>query len=162
MLSEKMIQALNKQINMEISSSYLYQAMAEHFQMTPFKGFAHWMNAQAGEETGHANKLRHYLNEQNAAVVLAEIPAPPREWSSPLAAFEAVLGHEKKVTASIKELVSLARQENDYATEIMLQWFISEQVEEEASAMDIVDKLKLIKDSAQGLFMLDSFLGQRK
>jgi ferritin len=162
MLSKKMIQAINKQINAEMYSSYLYMAMAEHFQATAFKGFAHWLSVQAGEEMGHANKFRHYLNEQNAKVVLTEIAAPPKEWASPLAVFEAVLGHEKKITASINELMSLAKEEKDYATEVVLAWFVSEQVEEEANAVDIVDKLKLIKDSMQGLFMLDSFLGQRK
>ena len=162
MLSEKMAQALNKQVNMELYSTYIYMAMSEYFQANNLKGFANWMNVQAGEEMGHANKFRHYLNEQGARVVFAEVAAPPKEWDSPLAAFEMALGHEKKVTASIKELVTLAKQENDYATEIMLQWFISEQVEEESTASEIVEKLKMIKDSAQGLFMMDGFLGQRK
>ncbi|NLE30142.1 MAG: ferritin [Phycisphaerae bacterium] len=162
MLSEKMTSTLNKQINMELYSSYIYMAMSEYFQANNLKGFANWMNVQAGEELSHANKIRHYLNEQGARVVLSEVGAPPKEWDSPLAAFEAALGHEKKVTASIKELVTLAKEEKDYATEIMLGWFVSEQVEEESSADEIVQKLRMIKDSAHGLFMMDSFLGQRK
>jgi ferritin len=120
------------------------------------------VKVQAGEEWGHATKLRHYLNEQNARVTLSTIAEPPKEWGSPLAVFEAVLEHEKKISASIRDLVTLAKSENDYATEILLQWFVTEQVEEEASALDIVDKLKKIKDAPQGLFILDGLLGQRK
>jgi ferritin len=162
MISEKMTEAINKQINAEMYSSYLYMAMAEHFKAMNFKGFAAWMSKQAGEEWGHAEKFRHYVNEQNGRVVLAQIDEPPMEWASPLAVFEAVLAHEKKVTAAIHDLVTLARMENDYASEFMLQWFVTEQVEEESSALEVVEKLKQIKDAPHALFMLDNVLGQRQ
>jgi len=162
MMSDKMIQAVNKQINAEMYSAYLYMAMEEYFQSINLKGFANWMKMQAGEEWSHASKFRDYLNKQNARVILTAIGEPPKEWASPLAVFEAVVDHEKKVTAAIRDLMAMAKSENDYATEIMLQWFVTEQVEEEESALEIVEKLKKIKDSPQGLFMLDGMLGQRK
>jgi ferritin len=161
MISEKMIDAINKQINAEMYSAYLYLSMSEFFKTTSFKGFATWMSIQTIEETIHADKFRLYLNDQNGKVVLTQIDAPPTEWTSPLAVFEAVLAHEKKVTALIHELMTLARMENDYASEFMLQWFITEQIEEEASAQDIVDRVKQIKDAPQAMFMLDEQLGAR-
>ncbi len=162
MISKKIEDALNKQINAELFSSYLYRAMEAYFLDCNLKGFAHWMHVQADEEHTHAMKFFDYINDRNGRVVLTEIAMPPKEWKSPLDAFEAAYAHEQKVTSMINGLVDLARQENDYATQIMLQWFVTEQVEEEANASEIVEKLKLIKDSAQGLFMMDAHLGQRK
>jgi len=161
-LSKKMEKALNDQINAELYSSYLYQAMAADFQAKNWKGFAHWMRVQAGEEQGHAMKFAKYVEDRLGRVTLRAIEAPPAEWATPLAAFEAVAEHEAKVTSLINKLVELAAAEKDNATSILLQWFVTEQVEEEANADEIVQKLRLIKDSVHGLFMLDSILGQRK
>ncbi len=162
MLSEKMQQALNKQINAELYSSYLYRSMEAYFLAGNLKGFARWMSAQANEEHSHAMKFFEYINERSGRVTLTEIASPPTEWANPLAVFKAVYQHEQKVTGMINDLAKLAESEKDYATSVLLQWFVKEQVEEEASALEIVEKLKMIKDSAQGLFMMDSILGQRK
>ncbi len=162
MLSDKMEEALNKQINAEWYSAYLYRSMAAYFLNQNLKGFAHWMQVQAGEEQGHGQKFFDYINDRTGKVVLTAIIAPPAEWKSPTAAFEAVYAHEQKVTGLINDLVDKAKKENDYATQAMLQWFVNEQVEEEANAYEILEKLKMIKDSAQGLFMMDAVLAQRK
>jgi ferritin len=136
--------------------------MAAYFLDQNLKGFAHWMTAQANEEQGHGQKFFDYINDRNGKVVLTAIAAPPTEWKNPTAAFEAVYAHEQKVTGLINDLVDKAKKENDYATQGMLQWFINEQVEEEANAYEILEKLKMIKDSAQGLFMMGAVLAQRK
>lgn len=162
MLSDKMEEALNKQINAEWFSAYLYRSMAAYFLNQNLKGFAHWMQAQAGEEQSHGQKLFDHINDRNGKITLTAIAAPPTEWKSPTAAFEAVYAHEQKVTGLINDLVDKAKKENDYATQAMLQWFVNEQVEEEANAYEILEKLKMIKDSAQGLFMMDAVLAQRK
>jgi len=161
-IKEKMQKAVNKQINAELYSSYLYLAMAAHFEANNLLGFAQWLEVQAKEENTHAMKFYKYVIERGGKVTLTEIAAPPLEWKSPLAAFETVYAHELKVTALINDLLKLAKEEGDSATELLLQWFIDEQVEEEANAMLIVEKLKLIKDSSQGLLMLDKELGERK
>jgi len=161
MLSKKMEEALNKQVNAELFSSYLYLAMAADFEAKNLPGFAHWLKLQAQEENGHAMKFYEYINDRRGRVTLGAIAAPPAEWPSPLAAFEAVLAHEEKVTGLINGLVELADAENDVATGIMLQWFVSEQVEEEKSADAIVQQLKMIGDRTQGLLMLDRALAQR-
>jgi len=161
MLSKKMEEALNKQVNAELFSSYLYLAMAADFEAKNLPGFAHWLKLQAQEENGHAMKFYEYINDRRGRVTLGAIAAPPAEWDSPLAAFEAVLAHEGKVTGLINGLVELADAENDVATGIMLQWFVSEQVEEEKSADAIVQQLKMIGDRTQGLLMLDRALAQR-
>lgn len=155
MLSDKMLEALNKQINAELYSSYLYLAMAADFHDKNLSGFARWMEAQAQEEHGHAMKIYAYVHEQMARVKLDAIDAPRTEWDSPLAIFQETFAHEQKVTKMIHDLVTLAREESDYATEGFLGWFVKEQVEEEASAADMRDKLELVGDSKNGLFMLD-------
>lgn len=162
MISKKMEEALNKQINAEFYSSYLYLSMAADFEAKNLEGFAKWMNVQAQEEWGHGMRIYHYVNEQQGRVTLAGIEAPQTEWDSPLAMFEAAYKHEQHVTSLIHDLVSLAVEEKDYATGIFLQWFVTEQVEEEASASSIVEKLRRIKESPQGLMMLDRALGERK
>ena len=162
MLNEKVEKALNKQVNAEFYSSYLYRSMEAYFLSINLKGFANWMNVQAGEEHKHGMKIFEFINDRNGTITLTQIDAPPDKWKSPLDAFEAVYEHEQKVTKMINELVDLAMAQNDQATLVMLHWFINEQVEEEASAYEILEKLKLIKDSPQGLFMYDSVLGQRK
>ena len=136
--------------------------MAADFQAKNWKGFAHWMRVQAGEEQGHAMKFAKYIEERLGRVTLREIAAPPAEWATPLAAFEAGQEHEAKVTGLINKLVNLAAAEKDNATSILLQWFVTEQVEEEANADDIVQKLRLIKESVHGLFMLELNPGPAK
>jgi len=161
MLSEKMNESLNKQLNAELYSSYLYLSMSAHFQSVNLAGFANWMRIQAQEELLHSMKFYDFINSRGGNVHLMKVDAPPEAWSSPLAAFEDVFAHERKVTGLINALVDQAVQEKDHATNNFLQWFVSEQVEEEASANEIVQKLKLIGESGGGLFMLDQELAQR-
>lgn len=157
-----MLDALNEQINAELFSSYLYLAMAADFQAKTLKGFANWMEVQAREEAGHAKRFYDFLVDRGGRIALKAIAAPPAEWKSPLAAFEDSYAHEQKVTAMIHKLADLAAAEGDHAAAVMLQWFVTEQVEEEANASEIVEKLKLIKDHPQGLLMMDGHLGQRQ
>jgi ferritin len=161
MISERMQEALNGQLNAELYSSYLYMSMAAYFQDLNLGGFANWMRVQAQEELVHAMKFYDFINERGGRVVMKPIDGPSTEWDSPLAAFEAVLAHEQKVTGLINDLVELALAEHDHATNIFLQWFVTEQVEEEDSANDVVQKIKLMGDARGGLFMLDRELGQR-
>jgi ferritin len=161
MLTKKMETAINKQINAELYSGYMYLAMSSHFSTVNLPGCASWMKAQAGEELGHAMKMFGYVVERGGTVVLEAVDTPPASWASPLKVFEAVYKHEVKVTGLINKLAELAAAEKDHATGVFLQWFIKEQVEEEASADAIVQKLKMIKDSSGGLFMLDRELGKR-
>lgn len=161
MLSTKMEDAITKQINAELYSAYLYLSMSSYFQSKSLAGFAQWMRMQAQEEQFHAMKFYDYVHERGGRVVLTAIVQPPSEWDSPFAAFENVLAHEQKVTGLINDLTNLAIDERDHASNIFLQWFISEQVEEEASAGEIIDKLKLIGNDTAGLFVLDKDLGQR-
>jgi len=161
-IKDKVAKAINKQINAELYSSYLYLAMAAFLEAKNYLGFGHWMRVQSNEENNHAMKFFNYLLERGGEVVLSDIKASDTKWKTPLDVFKAVYEHELKVTGMINELLKIARQEEDTATESMLKWFIDEQVEEEANAKQIVEKLKLIKDSPNGLFMLDHELGERK
>ncbi len=161
MLNSKIEKAINNQINAEIYSSYLYVSMGMYFESADMSGAAKWMNAQAQEELVHAEKFMNYVNERGGRVVLEAIEKPPVEWKSGLATFEAALDHERKVSSLINELVSLARSENDYMTDNFLQWFVSEQVEEEASAGEVVRKMRLAGESGGGRFMIDKELGLR-
>lgn len=160
-LSNKMEEALNKQINAELYSAYLYLAMAAYFESTNLSGFAKWMEIQAEEEKQHAMKLYHYIVERGGRVVLDAIQKPQSEWKSPLDVFEAVYTHEQHVTSLIYNLADIARQEKDYATEVMLHWFIKEQVEEEANASSILERIKMVKDSVNGILQYDKILGKR-
>jgi len=162
MLSKKVQDALNEQLNAELYSSYLYLAMSAHFEAANLRGFAHWMRVQAKEEQGHAMKLYGHIVDRRGRVTLKRVDAPPAEWVSPVAAFEDTLAHEKKVTGLINDLLKLANNQKDTATAAFLQWFVTEQVDEEANADEIVQKLRLVGDSTSALFMLDSVLGQRK
>jgi len=162
MLSKKMTDALNGQINKEMYSAYLYLSMSAWAENKGFKGFANWFRVQYQEETVHAMKIYHYLQEQGAAVVLDAIEKPPSEFKTLLGAFEETLKHEQFITKSIHELVDLAISEKDHATSIFLQWFVTEQVEEEANDNEIIGKLQLIGDKGHGLFMVDRELGARK
>lgn len=161
MLEKKIEAALNKQINEELASYYIYLGMSSWLEEQGFKGFSTWMNLQAGEEMIHAMKLYGHVHERGGKVVLAAIAAPPVKWESPLDVFEAALAHEKHITACINDLVKLARKIDDYATESMLQWFVTEQVEEEANAQEMVDGLRMVQGAPGGLFMLDREAGQR-
>jgi len=160
-IKENIKDALNKQINAELYSAYLYLSMSAYFSSINLKGFASWMRVQAREEFGHAMKFFDYLQERGGRVKLTAIQEPPSDWEFPLQLFEQVYEHEQKVTAMIDELVNIAQSEKDHATNNFLQWFVAEQVEEESSADEIVQRLKLIKDTKSGLFMLDQKLGQR-
>ena len=161
MIKAKIQDALNKQLNAELYSSYLYLSMAAYFESVNLKGFANWMLAQTREELVHAMKFYDYIHERAARVNLTSIAAPSAQWDSPLAAFEQVYEHEQKVTGLINDLVTLAVSEADQATNNFLQWFVAEQVEEESSADEIVQKLRLLGEDRSGLFMLDQELGQR-
>ena len=161
MLSTKIEKAINSQINAELYSSYLYVSMGMYFESEDMSGAAKWMNAQAQEELVHAEKFMNYVNERGGRVVLEAIEKPPVEWESGLATFEAALDHERKVSSLINELVFLTRSENDYMTDNFLQWFVSEQVEEEASVGEVVRKMRLAGESGGGRFMIDKELGLR-
>jgi ferritin len=161
MLSEKMEKALNGQINREMYSAYLYLSMSAYFQSLNLGGFANWMRVQTQEEMVHAMKFYDFINERAGRVTLLPIEAPPIEWASPLAAFEAAYEHEQNVTGLINNLMELALSERDHATQIFLQWFVTEQVEEEDSTNGVVQKIKLMGDARGGTFMLDRELSQR-
>ena len=161
MLSKQMEKAINTQINAELYSSYLYLSMCAHFESVSLSGMATWMRMQAQEEMFHGIKMYDFVNERGGRVTLEAIAKPPGKWKNPLAVFDDVLAHERKVTGLINDLVNLALDERDHATNIFLQWFVTEQVEEESSASTIVEKLKLIGNDANGLFVLDRELGQR-
>ena len=161
MLSNKMEAAINQQINAEMYSSYLYLSMATYFESTSLEGMSNWMRQQAQEEMFHGMKMFDFVCERGGRVTLMAIDEPPSEWSSVLDVFENVLAHEQKVTGLINDLVNLALDERDHASNIFLQWFVSEQVEEEDTAGGLVDKLKLIGNDANGLFMLDTELATR-
>lgn len=160
--NEKMQAALNKQINAELYSAYLYLSMAAYFEGNNLKGFAQWMHVQAQEEMAHAMKFYKFLNDRRWGVVLAKIDAPETTWASPLAVIEAAFEHEQKVTSLINGLVSLAVESKDYPSSSFLQWFVDEQVEEESNADEIRQKLLMIGDNKPGLLMLDHELGKRE
>ncbi|HUK51356.1 MAG TPA: ferritin [Terriglobales bacterium] len=161
MINSKIEAALNDQIRKEFYSSYLYLSMAARFNSMNLKGFAKWMKIQAGEETKHGMKIYDFVEERGGKVMLQQINAPPSNQKSPREIFDEASQHEHMVTESIDKLVELARAEKDNATEVFLQWFVNEQVEEEASTNEIAQKLQLIGDSAPTLLMLDAELGKR-
>jgi ferritin len=162
MLKKVIEDAINQQIVREMYSSNLYLAMSAYFASINLKGFANWMHIQAEEEMLHALKFFDYVIDRGGKVKIGQIGAPPSEWESPLAVFEDALRHEQLVTGWINELADLAFAEKDHATSSMLQWFIDEQVEEEATTSEIVERLKLIGDSKGALFFLDNELKSRK
>jgi len=161
MIGKKMEEALNGQINAELYSAYLYLSMEAYFGCENLAGFANWMRVQTQEELMHAMKIYDYVAERGGRVVLGAIEQPPAKWESPLGVFEAVYKHEQKVTGLINDLVNLAVEEKDHATNSFLQWFVTEQVEEEDNASTVLGQLKLIKDSPQALFMMNKEMGQR-
>ncbi len=161
MISDKMVKGITRQINREIYSGYFYLAMASFAQDAGLSGVANWFNVQLQEEMSHAKKFYDYLQQRNVRVKLDAIEAPPQEFSSVTDLFKQTLEHEKKVTAMITDLVNMAIEEKDRATEIMLQWFVTEQVEEEANASDILQKLKVFGEKGDALLMIDRDLSQR-
>jgi len=161
MLSKAVQEAMNEQIKNELYSAYLYLSMAAHFEVENLPGFAHWMQLQSQEEVSHAMKFFHFVNERGGRVVLEAIDKPPVEFDSPTAVFEQTLEHERKVTAMINDLYSLAVKEDDYASQVMLHWFIEEQVEEESTATQILETLRMAGEKSQALLMLDRQLGAR-
>ena len=161
MLSPKMQEALNAQINAEYYSSYLYLSMAAYCEHASFKGFANWFNIQSQEEMIHVTKFFNYVNDRRGRVELRPIEGPPTDWESPLAAFEAAAKHEQHVTGLINKLSSLAVSENDHASHALLEWFVNEQVEDESTVDQIVAQLRLAAGTPAALFMLDRELAQR-
>ncbi len=162
MIGKKIEKALNDQINAELYSAYLYLSMSAYFESENLPGFAKWMRVQWQEEVTHALKIYDYVNERNGRVALKSVDEPPAKWKLPLDVFEATYKHEQVVTGCINDLVNLAIAEKDHATGVFLQWFVTEQVEEEKSADEIVQKLKCISDAPGGLYILDKELGQRQ
>jgi len=161
MISPTMQAALNAQINLEQYSAQLYLAMSAHCDALSFKGFANWLRVQAVEETAHAMKLIDFLLDRNGRLELSAIGAPPTEFGGVIQVFEQTLAHEKGITAKINGLFEQARAEQDYASEITLQWYVTEQVEEEANVGQIVDHLRAVGDQGGGIWYLDSKMGKR-
>ena len=161
MISPTMQDALNTQINTEQHSAQLYLAMSAHCAAKSFKGFAHWLKIQASEETAHAAKLIEFLLDRCGRLQLRPITAPEAEFGTVIEVFEKTLAHEKAITAKISDLFELARKEKDFASEITLQWYVTEQVEEEASISQIVDQLHAVGDKGGAIWYLDSRMGKR-
>ena len=161
MIGKTMQDAMNEQINKEFFSSYLYLSMAAYFEDKNLMGFAHWMRLQADEEREHAMKFYNFILDAGGHVYLKAIDAPETEWKSNLEVAEQVAAHEAKVTASINDLYELALKEKDYAAQVLLHWFITEQVEEEKNAAELVAKLKLIEERGTAVLMLDHRLSKR-
>ncbi|WP_320006933.1 ferritin [Maridesulfovibrio sp.] len=161
-MSNKVLEkALNEQLNAELYSAYLYLSMSAYFSELGLDGFANWMRVQAQEEQFHAMKFYDYIIERGGRVLLASIDGPKTEWESPLDCVEAVLEHEQHVTSLVNGLVDLAIQERDHATNIFLQWFVTEQVEEEDNVNAVLNKLRLLNGEGNGMFILDKELSTR-
>ncbi|TKJ33345.1 MAG: ferritin [Planctomycetes bacterium B3_Pla] len=161
MVSKKMEAALNEQVNAELYSAYLYLSMESYFKSKNLNGFANWMRVQTQEEMSHVMKIYDFIDERGGRITLKAIEGPPTEWDAPLAVFEAVYEHEQMVTGLVNDLVNLAVAEKDHATNSFLQWFVNEQVEEESSADQVVQQLKMMENAPGGIFMFDRELGQR-
>ena len=162
MISQNMVTALNHQIKHELFSSYLYLSMSAYCDLQGLKGFANWMQIQADEERGHAKKFYDYLLDSGVPVVLEAIEQPPVGFGSPKQLIQATLDHERSITQRIHGLMAQAKQENDYRTEIFLQWFVSEQIEEEKNAMDILQRIEIVEEKMSAILWIDKELGKRK
>ncbi|MFO7734684.1 MAG: ferritin [bacterium] len=162
MLSKKFEEKLNDQMNFEIYSAFIYKAMAAYCETEDLPGFAQWLKAQTKEEFFHGEKMYDYLIDRGARPYFKTIDAPQKEWDSVKAVFEDALAHEKKVTARINELMDISIEEHDHASRSFLNWYVDEQVEEEASVDDIIKKIDMLEGSGNGLYMLDKELGGRK
>ena len=161
MLSEKMLGALNEQINAELSSAYQYLAMAAYFESINLEGSARWMKRQSREEVEHAMRIFEFIHDRDGRVTLAGVTQPQAEFASVMAVWEAVLKQEQNVTSRIHALFALASEEKDYATEVMLHWFVNEQVEEEKQAKLIIEQVRSIGASTSAIFFIDRHLGKQ-
>ncbi len=161
MISEKMQEALNEQVNKEFYSAYLYLAMSAYCDTIGLPGFSHWMRLQYEEENLHVTKMYDYILDQGGQIHLKQIDEPPQEHGSPLDIFEKTLEHEQFVTGCINELMGMAVEERDYATQTFLQWYVTEQVEEESNVNDILAPLRMVGDDKGGLMMIDQQLMKR-
>ncbi len=162
MVKDKILKILNKQINEELFSSYLYLSMSNYFSSINLDGFAKWMRIQSQEEHAHAMKIYDYILQREGKVVLTKIETPKANWKTSSEIFQETQKHEQHISLCIHNIMNLAIQEKDHATTQFFQWFVGEQVEEEATANNILEKLKMIGDTKSGLFMLDHELGQRQ
>jgi ferritin len=161
MLGDKLQKAINEHINAEFYSAYLYASIAAYFDAASLPGFSHWMRIQVQEELAHGAKLYDFVNDRGGRVLLTGIEGPPTEWPSPLAAFQHVAEHEREVSRRIDALMDLAMQERDHMAKEFIQWFVAEQVEEEANADKIVQDLRRVGDDGPGLLMIDRELAGR-
>jgi ferritin len=161
MLTAKMQKALNTHLNEELYSSYLYLSMAAYFEAKNLKGFANWMRIQSAEEQLHGMKFFNFILQKGGKVSLSQINTPKIEWKDISEIFSDTLKHEQKITGLINKLVEVAMLEKDFATNNFLQWFVTEQVEEEANVEEIIQKIEMIGDNKSGLYMLDNELGSR-
>ena len=161
MLSHDMEKGLNDQMNFEMYSANIYMSMGAYFDSLSLDGFANWMKVQYQEEMFHHSKFYHFIDERGSRITISAMDAPQVEWDSPLAVFEDALNHERIVTDRINNLMTMALAEKDHATASFLQWFVSEQVEEEASVDTVIQKLKLVDGSQGGIFMINQELSQR-
>ncbi|MCO4782599.1 MAG: ferritin [Candidatus Cloacimonetes bacterium] len=162
MLSESMLKAINEQLNFELFSANVYLSMSAYFKRNALNGFAHWMSLQAQEEFEHAMKIFNYICNKGGKVEISAMDAPTSEWNGPLDVMQYTLIHEQEVTSRINNLFKVAHESNDHSTSVFFHWFIEEQVQEEAEVSEIIDKLVLVGDSSQGIFMIDDKLGLRK
>jgi ferritin len=160
-ISKKMQDAINAQINAELYSAYLYLSMSSYFEGLNLTGFAKWLRVQFGEEQEHAFKFFDYVHERGGDVVLEAIEKPKSTWDSPLAAFKEVLAHEQHVTALINQLYEVALEEKDYASQVFLQWYLTEQVEEEDNASSVVASLESIEARESVIYQFDVVMGRR-
>lgn len=161
MITDKILKALNKQLNEELYSSYAYLAMFAHFSSLSLDGFGHWFRVQSQEEYGHAMKILQYILDRDGKVSLMKVDPPKATWKTPQAVFKETYDQEVFVSKSINEIVELALTEKDYATNNFMQWFVSEQVEEESTASKLLDRINLVGDNKNGLLLLDKELGMR-
>ena len=162
MIQKKMLDALNAQLNEELASMYLYMAMGADLDDKGWSGMAHWMRQQAREEFNHFLKMEGYIKERMGRVIFQALPKPRESWKTPKEVFTEACAHEKKVTGQIWNLVKLARELHDVATEVFLHWFVSEQVEEESQTQSLVDKFEKLENSPTGMFQIDNSLSQRQ
>ena len=160
-MNKKLEEAINTQLNFEIESAFVYLAMKNYLEGQSLDGFVNWFDVQFQEEMAHAQKFMNYVNERDGRVVLEEIAKPETNWESPVKAFSAAYKHEQFISASINELISIARDEKDFMSDNFLQWFVAEQVEEEASAKEVIRMFKLAGSGGGGLLMIDKELASR-
>ena len=160
-MNSKVVKSLNEQINFELYSAYIYMSMSAYLKALNLPGFAHWMEIQTKEELAHTLKIYNYLIERGGEVSFHAIKEPPQKWESPMAAFKHAHEHEQIVTSRIEKIVDLALKEKDHTTNIQMQWFLNEQIEEEANVLGIYQQLKMANNAPQVLLMMDRELAQR-